>query len=188
MAEKDEALESYREYLALLARLQVPRWLQGKLDASDVVQQTLLQAHARGEQFRGRTEAERAAWLRAILKNALAEAVRAFGRRQRDARLERSLEAAVDDSSARLEAMLAGPDSTPSQRAVRHEDLLRLADALAALPEDQRTALELRHLQGRSLAAISQTMNRSEASVAGLIRRGLHTLRQRLADPPGERL
>jgi RNA polymerase sigma-70 factor (ECF subfamily) len=144
-----------------------------------------LQAHAHREQYRGQTEAEATAWLRAILKNALAEAIRAHGRQQRDARRERSLNS-LEESSSRLEAWLASPVSSPSQRATRHEELQRLADALSRLPEEQRTALELRHLQGCPLAIISQLMNRSEASVAGLIRRGLQSLRQQLADNPEE--
>jgi RNA polymerase sigma-70 factor, ECF subfamily len=94
--------------------------------------------------------------------------------------LERSLEAAVTDSSARLERWLAADQSSPSQHAVRQEDLLRLGLAVARLPDDQRTALEMRHVQGCSLAAISQHMGRSEASVAGLIRRGLKQLREQL--------
>jgi RNA polymerase sigma-70 factor (ECF subfamily) len=116
------------------------------------------------------------------LVNTLAEAVRGLGRQQRDVALERSLEAAVADSSARLERWLAADQSSPSQRAIRQEELLRLARAIAQLPEDQRTALEMRHVQGCSLAAISQHMDRSEASIAGLIRRGLKQLREQLND------
>jgi RNA polymerase sigma-70 factor (ECF subfamily) len=120
------------------------------------------------------------AWLRQILVNTLAEAVRGFGRQQRDVALERSLEAAVTDSSARLECWLAAEQSSPSQHVVRQEAMLRLAGALARLPDDQRSALEMRHVQGCSLADISQLMGRSEASVAGLLRRGLKELREQL--------
>ncbi len=94
--------------------------------------------------------------------------------------IERSLEAAVADSSARLERWLAADQSSPSERAVRQEELLRLAQAVAELPDDQRTAVEMRHVQGCSLAAISRQMGRSEPSVAGLIRRGLKELREKL--------
>src|SRR5438876_4777969 len=95
-------LERFREYLRLLARLQLdPRW-QAKLDPSDIVQQTLLQAYEARDQFRGRNTAERAAWLRQILARVLANAVRNLSRAKRDAGRERSLEAALSQSSSRL--------------------------------------------------------------------------------------
>jgi RNA polymerase sigma-70 factor (ECF subfamily) len=174
------ALERFRDYLRLLARLHLDSRLQGKLDPSDIVQQTLLQAYQAREQFRGQTDAERAAWLRRILANTLANAVRDLGRAKRDAALERSLEAALSDSSARLEAWLIADQSSPSQRVERNEQLLRLAEALAVLPEVQREVLVLRHCQGWALADIAGHLGRSRASVASLLRRGLKQLREHL--------
>src|SRR3989442_14496638 len=105
-ADQGETLERYRDYLRLLARLQMPAHLQGKLDPSDIVQQTLLRAFERIEQLRGQSEAQIAAWLRSILASTLANAARDLGRQKRDAGLERSLEAALERSSACLEGWL----------------------------------------------------------------------------------
>jgi RNA polymerase sigma-70 factor (ECF subfamily) len=181
----DEAgrlLEPFRAYLRLLARLHLAPQLRGKLDPSDVVQQTLLQAYQARDQFRGRSEAERAAWLRQILVRNLAQTVRDFGRAKRDLAHEQSLQAAVDASSARLEAWLAADQSSPSQQAEQGEQALRLAEALEQLPQAQREALVLQHWQGLSLAEIGGHLGRSPEAVAGLIKRGLKQLRHLLQE------
>jgi RNA polymerase sigma-70 factor, ECF subfamily len=174
--------EQFRSYLRLLAEMHLGRHAGAKLDPSDVIQQTLLDAYRGRDQFRGRTDAEMAAWLRRLLTCNLADAQRARGRAKRDAARERSLEQALDASSARIEAFLAAEQSSPSQRAMRNEAVLRLAEALASLPEANRQALVLRHLQGLSLARISAELGRTPAAVAGLIKRGLIELRSVLAD------
>ncbi len=173
------AWEDYRDYLHLLARVQLDARLRGKLDPSDIVQQTLVRAYQNGEQFRGRSAGEEAAWLRRILTNTLIDAARKFQR-------EHELEQAIGDSSARLEAWLAAEQSSPSELAARHEQLLALARALARLPEDQRLAIELHHLRDASVAEIAAHLERTEASVAGLLRRGLQTLRTLLPNPNRE--
>src|SRR5439155_6153692 len=136
----EPCLEHYREYLRLLARLHLDVRLQGKVDPSDIVQQTLLKAHENRDQFRGQTEAELSAWLRRILANTLTDALIQFGRAKRDVALERSLEGAMQNSSVRLEAWLAADQSSPSEPVIRQEQLQQLATALAQLPDDQRTA------------------------------------------------
>jgi RNA polymerase sigma-70 factor (ECF subfamily) len=175
-----KGLDQFRSYLLLLARLRMQRRLQGKLDASDVVQQTLLQAHVGWEQFRGRTAGEQAAWLRQILARVLANAARDHGRDKRDVGRERSLEAALDESAARLEVWLTADGPSPSEEAQRHERAVRLADALAGLPDSQREAVVLRHFHDRSLAEIAAELNCTTAAVTGLLYRGLKALRQRL--------
>ena len=174
--------DHYRDYLRLLARLQMDPRLRRKIDPSDVVQETLLQAHANRASFRGTSEGELAAWLRRILCNNLAQSLRRFGRQRRNLTLECSLEQAVDASSARLEAWLEADQTDPRQRVERGEQLIRLASAIAQLPDDQREACELRHLQVMSLADIAVQLGRSEASVAGLLRRGLQRLRELLGE------
>jgi RNA polymerase sigma-70 factor, ECF subfamily len=170
-------LERFREYLRLLARLHLRDQHRGKLDASDVVQQTLLEAHRQQARFRGTSEAEMAAWLRQILAGTLADALRALGRAKRDAAREQSLEAALDHSSVLIGSWLADPQSSPSEHAQRHEQAVRLAEALATLPEAQREALVLRYYQGCSLDDISQQLGRTPAAVAGLLKRGARQLR-----------
>ena len=181
-----EALERCREYLCLLARLHLDHRLQGKLDPADIVQQTLMKAHEKRSQFRGRSDAELTAWLRQILVNNLAEAGRRFGAESRNVSRERSLEASLEESSARLESWLAADQSSPSQRFMRHEQGMRLADALAELPEDQRRAVELHHLRGYSVAEVGKLMDRSRPAVVGLLFRGLKKLRQLLKDTDSE--
>jgi RNA polymerase sigma-70 factor (ECF subfamily) len=182
-APRKRSLEEYRSYLLLLARMQLDPGPRNRIDASDIVQQTLLEAHAKADQFHG-DDSALAAWLRQALVNNLRDAWRALRKAKRDIRRERALPEAVEQSSARLEGMLAAPHSSPSQRAVRNEDLLRLADALVQLPETQREAIVLHHLQGCSLAETAQTLGRTDSAVAGLLHRGLKKLRELM--PSGE--
>jgi RNA polymerase sigma-70 factor (ECF subfamily) len=150
------------------------------LDPSDIVQQTLLKAHAKQDQFRGKTDAERVAWLRAILARQIADALREHGRRRGDR--VHSLEAALEQSSARLDAWLASEKTSPRGRLLHEERLLRMVEALAGLPEDQRVALELRHLKGHSVPEVCRQMGKSLPAVAGLLHRGLKTLRHQLGE------
>jgi RNA polymerase sigma-70 factor (ECF subfamily) len=175
----DRPLEAFRDYLHLLARLQLDTHLRGKLDPSDLVQQTLLKAHQRREDFRGSSSGERAAWLRRILATTLIDATRKYGRElAREGGIERTLDA----SSGRLEAWLAADQSSPSDAASRQEQLLRMASALARLPGDQRTVVELHHLGDVSVADLAAQLGRTEAAVAGLLRRGLQKLRDLLQE------
>jgi RNA polymerase sigma-70 factor (ECF subfamily) len=173
-------LETYREYLRLLARMQLDDRLRGKLDPSDIAQQTLLKAFEHQNRFRGTTGAERMAWLRTILANQIAEALRKLGGRQ--GRRERSLEEALEASEARLESLLASEQSSPSRTAIEREQLLRLAEALARLPDDQRTALELRHLLRHPVPEVARLMGKTLPAVAGLLHRGMKALRTLMAE------
>jgi RNA polymerase sigma-70 factor (ECF subfamily) len=176
-------LEKYRDYLRLLARLQLDARVQAKLDPSDIVQQTLLEAHRDRGAFRGEDTGQWAAWLRQILARNLANAVRDLKRDKRDVRRERSLQAALDASSNHLQNWLAAEQSSPSHKAVRDEQVLRLSEALGRLPELQREAVVLRHFQGWSLADISSHLGKTKAAVAGLLHRGLEQLRLLLGEP-----
>jgi RNA polymerase sigma-70 factor (ECF subfamily) len=177
------AVEGFRSYLLLLARLHLGRQGGGRLDPSDVVQQTLLDAHRQRGQFRGQGPAAMAAWMRRLLACNLIDALRALNRGKRDVGRERSLEAALAESSAKLGAWLAAEQSSPSARAARNEDVCRLADALAKLPEAQREALVLHYWQGLKLAEVGEQLGRSPAATAGLLQRGLKALRELLSEP-----
>lgn len=181
-ADRAFALERYRSYLVLLARLHLAPRLRGKLDASDIVQQTLLEAHQAVGQFRGRSAGEQAAWLRQILARNLANAARDFGRAKRDVTREQALRAGLDESASRLEGWLIAEQPSPSQRLERQERAVRLAEALAGLPENQREAVVLRHFDGQSLTAIGAILGCSTAAVTGLLHRGLKNLRQLLSE------
>jgi RNA polymerase sigma-70 factor, ECF subfamily len=177
-------LERFRAYLILLARLEIAPRLRDKVDLSGVVQQTLLEAHQGLINYPGRpkTEAEITAWLRSILSHNLADVLRKLTTRKRDVRREWSLEQALDQSTSRLEQWLTVDQSSPSQRIMRQEEILRMAATLATLPEGQRRAIELHHLQGWPLAEIAAELGTTKAAVAGLLHRGLKNLRMQL-DP-----
>ena len=172
-------LGRFREYLGLLARMEVAPALRRVIDLSGVVQQTLLDAHRAPAE--PRNEAQTAAWLRAILVHNLADEARKRGAQKRDVKRERSLEAALERSASRLEGWLAAEQSSPSQRMIREEELLRMVEALSGLPESQRRAVELHHLKGLPLGEIAYEMGVTRPAVAGLLHRGLKALRAKLA-------
>jgi RNA polymerase sigma-70 factor (ECF subfamily) len=180
---RDRLLLRYQPWLALLARLQLGPRLKVRLDASDVVQQTLLEACRALPQFRGRSEPELQAWLRQILAHVLAHAARQVRGNQRgEGERERvvSLDEELARSSQRLGALLADPASSPSQKAVRHEQELRLAEVLARLPDDYREVIILRNLEGLPHEEVARRLGRSAGAVRMLWVRALQRLRQEL--------
>jgi RNA polymerase sigma-70 factor (ECF subfamily) len=178
-------LELYRRYLALLARVQIGHRLQGKVDASDIVQETFLEAHRNFPRFRGTSEGELVRWLRQILAANLADLLRRYlGAQGRDVRLEREIEDAFDRSSVLLDRGLVAQQSSPSQQAARREQAVLLADALDQLPDDYRDVLVLRHLEGLTFPQVAERMGRSLDSVEKLWMRGLARLRQIMGGAP----
>jgi RNA polymerase sigma-70 factor (ECF subfamily) len=175
-AELEGSLQAYGAYLLVLARLQLDPRFRGLIDPSDAVQQTLMKAHEHREQFRGTTEAERLGWLRTILARHLADEFRRLGRGVR------SLEEDLEQTSARLEQWLVAQEPSPSQHAIHQERLLRLTAALANLPEDQRTVVELHHLCGKPVSEVAETMSRTPAAVGSLLFRAMRALRAELSE------
>jgi RNA polymerase sigma-70 factor (ECF subfamily) len=176
-------LDTYRNYLTLLARLHIGQELQGKISASDVVQETCLQAHRSIGQFRGSTEAELLRWLRSIHASKLANLMRHYlGTQQRNLQRERRLEGDLDRSSSALAAVLARSDSSPSQRAMRREQSVVLADALEQLPDDYRQVILLHHVKGLNMGEVSRQLGTSRYEVEKLWMRALAALRRAMGD------
>ncbi len=178
-------LEAYRDYLTLLARMQIGRRLRGKADPGDVVQETFLHAVRDAGQFRGKSDEELAGWLRQILAARLADLVRRYcGTRRRDVSLERALQVELDQSSQVLDRGLAAPHSSPSERAIRNEQAAELARALERLPEDYREVLILHHLEECDFLEVARHMGRSVEAVKKLWARALAQLRRSAGGTP----
>ncbi len=178
-------LEQYRGYLLLLARLQIGRRLQGKADASDLVQETFLEAHRDFGQFGGTSAGELVGWLRRILATNLANLVRHYlGTRRRDLRLERQLAAELDESSHVFDGGLVADLTSPSQQAGRRELAVLLADAVQHLPNDHREVIVLRHFEGLTFPEVAARMGRSVDVVKKLWPRALARLRRLLGEAP----
>lgn len=179
-------LEQFHGYLYALAQAKIDPQLQGKVDLSGIVQQTLLEAHQAWEKLQGMSERQRLGWLGACLSHNLTDEIRKLRTGQRNVSREQSLEQALEQSSVRLEAWLVAEQSSPSVQAMRHEKELRVAAALAVLPELQRSIVVLRYWHRWQLAQIAEHLGRTLGSVAGLLHRAEKQLGQLLQDLSGE--
>jgi RNA polymerase sigma-70 factor (ECF subfamily) len=179
-------LDLYRNYLRLLAQTQIDLHLQGRVDPSDLVQETMLEAFRDFGQFRGETEAQLLAWLRRILLHNLARIVeKQLHARKRDVRREVSLDrlvANMEQSSNRIDAALVSQATSMSSHLRQRERAIVLADQLARLKPDYRNVLVLRNLEGRSFEDIAGCMGRSAGAVRMLWLRALDRLKQLLTE------
>jgi RNA polymerase sigma-70 factor, ECF subfamily len=160
------------EYLIVLARSQVPVDLRGRIDPSDLVQDTIYDALRAPAQERER--AQTVGWLRKILHDNLVD-------RLRKLRLEKqvvSLDALLDQTSVGISRFLRASQSAPEARVVREEDEKVLAVMLGQLAPAQAEAIVLKHCQGMSVVEISRHMNRTPDAVGGLLRHGMRRLRE----------
>ena len=178
-SQTSDEFESFRSYLQVLAESQLHAKLKCKLDAADIVQQTMMQAYQARQQFRGTTDSEKAAWLRTILNNVLLAAARDFSRQRRDVSREQSMQA-IEQSSFQLANMLASNTSSPSAAMHRMERANILAHAMLSLTTEQRQAIMLKYWHGATLADIGAELGKSTEAVAGLIFRGMQKLRGKL--------
>ena len=175
-------LNQYRSYLKLMADLQLNPRLKVKGDASDMVQQTMLEAHRDFAGFRGKTEAELRAWLKMILTHNLLTEARRYGTDKRNAGSEVSLQDQMDQSSVLLHRQLVAEQTSPSVKLMKQERSEQLADALLKLLDNERSAVVLKHFHSWAVAEIAQHLGRTQEAVAGLLRRGLKKLRHHLSD------
>lgn len=173
---EDHEFEPFRSYLHVLAETQLHARLKSKADASDIVQQTMLQAYQARAQFRGSTDAEKAGWLRTILSNVLCGIAREYSRQRRDVSREQSIQA-VEQSSLQLANLLSADGSSPSAAMHRHERADQLSKAMLKLTAEQRQAIILKYWHAATLAEIGQRLDKSTEAVAGLIFRGMQKLR-----------
>jgi RNA polymerase sigma-70 factor (ECF subfamily) len=180
-------LQSYRNYLHLVARTQIDLHLAARVNPSDIVQETFLQACRGFGQFRGRTQAELLTWLRQILVHNIVSAFNRHMRSQkRDVRRERSLEVIarnVDCSSQHIEAALAAQGSSPSVCAQRQELAALVADRLAELPPRYREVVVLRNLEGLTFEEVGARMGNTRQAARKLWAKAIDQLR---LEPPQE--
>lgn len=176
-----QLLEVYRSYIKLMARLQIDRRLQGRVAASDLVQETLLHAERHFAGFRGTSEGELIGWLRRVLASQVAGLYRHHTAQRRDYRLECQLGAEIDQSSQMLLQGLVRPQSSPSGSAARREEAVLLADALERLPEDYREVILLRNLEGFSFDVVAQCLGRTVHSAKNLWTRALSALQDAMS-------
>jgi len=173
-----ELLEQYRPYLRILAQREVDG-LGARIDASDLVQQTCLSAVRNVADFDGSDEAQFIAWLRLIHQRNIRDTIRnnIYSKKRAVDR-----EAPMAGDQAVEQNLVSNRQTSPSQRAMRGENAVRLAKSLGKIPEDQREAVRLRYLEGYSVAQIAEAMDRTETAVGGLLKRGLKTLRRYLKE------
>jgi RNA polymerase sigma-70 factor (ECF subfamily) len=181
-----ESLERYRPLLRLRVRqLQLDRRLKRLWDSSDVVQSVFGRALERIDQFRGEPGGELVRWLQRILDNIVKDKIRKAHAAKCDIDRVQPMEAAVTESSSRFDKFLAAEQSSPSERAEREEQLVRLAAAIDQLPADQRDVIIYHHLHGAPVAEIAGRMGKTDKAVAMLLYHGKCQLRKRLADDKG---
>jgi RNA polymerase sigma-70 factor (ECF subfamily) len=182
-ADLERLFASCRNYLGVVARAQVESWLRAKVDASDLIQQTLLEAYRDFTHFRGTTEAEWLAWLRRILAHNAANFVRQYrGTEKRQARREVALAGPGDGSAAGGLADPADSGESPSQQLMRKERELLVADALSRLSPDHREVIMLRNLQRLPFQEVAERMGRSRPATQMLWMRAIQKLQEVLGE------
>lgn len=174
-------LQTYRNYLSVLAESQLDRRVQRRLDPSDLVQETMLAAHRDFASFRGRSEPELLGWLRQILINCLRAAIDTHVKaKKRDLRREVSIEQlgqSPEQSAANFANLLVDRGPSPSTPAQQREHAVQLADQISKLRPDYRDVIIYRNLQGLTFNEIAELMARKPSTVRMLWLRAIDKLR-----------
>lgn len=181
----EQTLERYRPVLVTLAESLVSPVFRGQIEASDLVQQTLLEAHCNASVLETLDEGPFFGWLRKALRNNVLDAVKHLKTEKNDFR-RRVSDADLEESFVRLENVFAVDDTSPSQISHRNEQIARMLSALQLLPSNQRTAVIMKHLRGQSLKKIAESLDISESAVAGLLHRGRQQLLRCMELPENE--
>ncbi len=180
---ENELMQKCRAYVSLIARAQIEGWMRTKFDASDLVQQTLLEAHQGLEHFKGQTEAEWLGWLRGILNHNTLDFARKYqGAAKRNVSREFSIDQAGgnSDNSGQQGWELKDETETPSRILLNREQELLMADAVSQLPADYQEVIMFRNLQRLSFKQVAERMNRSPGAVQMLWLRALNQLQEHL--------
>jgi len=176
----NELFESCRAYVGFLARSHVESWIQAKVDSSDLIQQTLMEAHQGFPNFSGQTEGEWIAWLKQILKHNATDFVRRFGAAKRRVTLEVAISNGNDSTYFRAAPELSSGGESPSQVMVRREQEIEISEALATLPDAYQEVIVLRNLQRLPFDEIAERMGRSRPATQMLWMRALKKLQAQL--------
>lgn len=179
---RDDLFECCRNYVAVVARTQVESWMRAKVDASDLVQQTLLDAHRGFDQFQGNSEGEWLAWLKQILGHNVQDFVRRFRTGKRDAHREVSAAGPHESSRAGIIDLLSESLLSPSQALMQYERELELAEALARLSPDHQEVIHLRNLQRLPFDEVALRMGRTRPAVQMLWMRALKKLEEQMRE------
>lgn len=176
-----QVLEACRGYLLLIAQRELDPALQAKGGASDLVQQTFLEAQRDLARFTGSTPEALMGWMRRLLLNNLANFRRDYRRDKRTVSREVSL--LVTDSSTQGDGGLRAGTPSPSVAVMRHEQTQAIERALAQLPEDYQRVIHLRYREERSFEDIAELMQRSQNAVRKLWVRAIERLQETLDAP-----
>jgi RNA polymerase sigma-70 factor, ECF subfamily len=183
-----ELLGRYRDRLKRMVAMRLDRRLQGRVDASDVIQEATLEASRRLAEYVQQPTMPFFLWLRFLTGQRLLEQHRRhLGAQGRDAGREISLYrgAMPETTTAALAAQLLGRHTSPSQAAVRAERKIRLQEALNSLDAFDREILALRHFEQLSNGEAAQVLSLDKSAASKRYARALIRLKDILASMPG---